>query len=94
MVFSRPPSLRASISNASNSKMLAAFRTPVAIFALLAAVPLLAQQQPAPQQPKPPNPFEQVPQAEEPKPLPPKPEPAKPETPGAANAGSAAQRHD
>jgi outer membrane protein insertion porin family len=78
MEFSRPPSLRASIS-----KMLAGFRTPLAVFSLLAAVPLLAQQQPAPQQPKPPNPFEQVPQAEEPKPLPPKPEPAKPATPGA-----------
>jgi outer membrane protein insertion porin family len=50
---------------------------------LLAAVPLLSQQQPAPQQPKPPNPFEQVPNAEEPKPEPPKPQAAKPATPGA-----------
>src|SRR5689334_18894677 len=46
---------------------------------LLAAVPLLSQQQPAPQQPKPPNPFEQVPRAEPPKPQPPKPEAPKPE---------------
>ncbi len=53
------------------------------IIGMLAALPLLSQQQPAPQQPKPPNPFEQIPQAEEPKPLPPKPQPAKPAAPGA-----------
>jgi outer membrane protein insertion porin family len=52
------------------------------IYGLLAALPLLSQQQPAPQQPKPPNPFEQVPQADEAKPQPAKPEPAKPLTPG------------
>src|ERR1700674_974201 len=56
-------------------------RLRASIVGLLAAVPLLSQQQPAPQQPKPPNPFEQVPQAQEPKPQPPKPEPAKPATP-------------
>jgi len=51
------------------------------IIGLLAALPILSQQQPAPQQPKPPNPFEQVPQAaEEPKPLPPKPDQSKPLT--------------
>ena len=51
------------------------------ILGLLAALPILSQQQPAPQQPKPPNPFEQVPQAaEEPKPQPPKPDQAKPLT--------------
>jgi outer membrane protein insertion porin family len=53
------------------------------LIALLAALPILSQQQPAPQQPKPPNPFEQVPQAaEEPKPQPPKPDQAKPLTVG------------
>jgi len=53
------------------------------ILGLLAALPILSQQQPAPQQPKPPNPFEQVPQAaEEPKPQPPKPDQAKPLTAG------------
>lgn len=56
---------------------------------LLAGVPLVSQQQPAPQQPKPPSPFETIPQAEEPKPEPPKPaapktEPAKPATSTAA----------
>jgi len=71
MQFSRPRCLRACI-----------FGLPAAVFGLLAAVPLLSQQQPAPQQPKPPNPFEQVPRAEEPKPEPPKPEAAKPAAPG------------
>ncbi|HEY2843481.1 MAG TPA: outer membrane protein assembly factor BamA [Bryobacteraceae bacterium] len=55
------------------------------LLVLLAALPLLSQQQPAPQQPKPPNPFEQVPQAEEPKPQPPKPDQAKPLTAGTAD---------
>ena len=50
------------------------------LYCLLAAVPLLSQQQPPAQPPKPPSPFEQVPQAEEPKPQPPKAEPAKPGT--------------
>src|SRR5689334_2162169 len=71
MQFSRPRCLRARILG-----------LPAAVFGLLAAVPLLSQQQPAPQQPKPPNPFEQVPRAEEPKPEPPKPEAAKPAAPG------------
>src|SRR5579864_5982324 len=70
MQFSRPRGLRVCVSN-----------LPAALFGLLAAVPLLSQQQPAPQQPKPPNPFEQVPQVEEPKPEPPKTEAAKPGTP-------------
>jgi outer membrane protein insertion porin family len=72
MQFSRPRGRRASI-----------FALLAAVFGLVAAVPLLGQQQPAPQQPKPPNPFEQVPQAEPPKPVPPKPEAAKPAAPGA-----------
>src|SRR5580704_2278002 len=72
MQFSRPRCLRASV-----------FGLLPAVFGLVAAVPLLGQQQPAPQQPKPPNPFEQVPQAEPPKPVPPKPEAAKPAAPGA-----------
>ncbi len=62
------------------------------ILGLLAALPLLSQQQPAPQPPKAPNPFEQVPQAEEPKPEPPKPPPAKPATPGTPAAPSTANR--
>ena len=63
------------------------------ILGLVAAIPLLSQQQPAPQQPKPPNPFEQVPRAEEPKPQPakPKPEPAKPQEPAAPVAPTADQ---
>jgi outer membrane protein insertion porin family len=46
---------------------------------LLGALPLLAQQQPAPQAPKPPNPFETVPQAPtQPPPQTPKPQAPKP----------------
>src|ERR1700688_1540252 len=54
----------------------------VSLLSLLAVIPVLSQQQPAPQHPKPPNPFEQVPRAEEPKPQPPKPEAVKPAPPG------------
>src|ERR1041385_9529145 len=85
MQFPRPRGLRAPIS-----KVPAAFQAPAVLFGLMAAIPLLGQQQPAPQPPKPPNPFEQVPQAQEP--AAPKPEPPKPVTPNPATPGPAADR--
>src|SRR5689334_4691593 len=90
MQFPRPQGLRAPVS-----KVPAVFQAPAVLFGLLAAIPLLAQQQPAPQPPKPPNPFEQVPQAEEPaapKPEPAKPQPAKPEAPTAATPSTTPDR--
>src|SRR3954471_10809097 len=76
MQFPGPRGLRAPVPMVPS-----AFQVPAVLFGLLAAIPLLGQQQPAPQPPKPPNPFEQVPQAQEP--APPKPEPAKPAAPAA-----------